>query len=396
MPFELVLLSGAAHLLTAAFAYACHTAVVLFDSSPTVAAIDSPFFRWDAFHFAHIADHGYVYEYEWAFFPGVPSVLRILSSSSGSDHLSFLFHALALLPISMFSALTLYELSSLVLGSPKLARLATLLSLLPSSPITLRLAPSPEGWYTCAAYRGMLHCARKEWLRAALWFMIAGSFRSNGIVLAGFILWGMLVEPFLLQKKISLANLCKSIPLVGMVFAPFIYHHCNAYLAFCLSADVSAPEWCSRTIPSIYSYVQAKYWNVGLFKYWTLQQLPNFILPAPVLLILFSFSFWYLRNLCPDRRAVERRPSSPSSSNFLTLKLVPHVIHTCFMGVTLLVASHTQIALRLAASMPTIYWAAAWLHCHKPTHSLARLWVWWSFLWGSISIILWTAFLPPA
>lgn len=184
-----------------------------------------------------------------------------------------------------------------------------------------------------------------------------------------------------------------------MVFAPFIYHHFTAYLAFCLTPDVSPPDWCSRTIPSIYGHVQAKYWNVGLFKYWTLQQLPNFILPAPVLLLLFSFSYWYLRNLHLDWCAAEGRPSSASSSSgspFLTLKLIPHVIHTCFMGVTLLVASHTQIALRLAASMPTIYWAAAWLHYHQPTHNLARLWVWWSFLWGGISIVLWVAFLPPA
>ncbi|KAL4268204.1 GPI mannosyltransferase 2 [Pleurotus pulmonarius] len=313
-----------------------------------------------------------------------------------SDESSLLFHALALLPVSIFSAVTLYELSLLVLGSPKLARFATLLSLLPSSPTTLRLAASPEGWYTCTVYRGMLHCARKEWFRAALWFMIAGSFRSNGITLAGFLLWGIAIEPFLLNKKISLAHLCKSIPLAGMVFAPFVYHHFNAFLAFCLTPDISPPEWCSRTIPSIYGYVQAKYWNVGLFKYWTPQQLPNFILPAPALLLLFSFTYWYLRDLHLHWRAAMEQPSSASSprSPFLTIKLAPHVIHTCFMGVTLLVASHTQITLRLAASMPTIYWAAAWLHYDQP--SLARLWVWWSFLWGGISIVLWTAFLPPA
>jgi phosphatidylinositol glycan class V len=35
-------------------------------------------FRWDMFHFSHIAQRGYEYEYEFAFFPGVPLVLNLL------------------------------------------------------------------------------------------------------------------------------------------------------------------------------------------------------------------------------------------------------------------------------------------------------------------------------
>ena len=52
----------------------------LFDSSPSILSNGSrasPLLRWDAFHFAHIALNGYVHEYEWAFFPGTPLVMRI-------------------------------------------------------------------------------------------------------------------------------------------------------------------------------------------------------------------------------------------------------------------------------------------------------------------------------
>ena len=51
---------------------------------------------------------------------------------------------------------------------------------------------------------GMLHCARKEWLSAASVFAVACAFRSTGIFLSGFILWGMLVEPVLARHKVRL------------------------------------------------------------------------------------------------------------------------------------------------------------------------------------------------
>ena len=36
----------------------------------------SSLMRWDAFHFVHVAQRGYVYEYEFAFLPGTPAVMR--------------------------------------------------------------------------------------------------------------------------------------------------------------------------------------------------------------------------------------------------------------------------------------------------------------------------------
>ena len=33
--------------------------------------------RWDVFHFTHIAQNGYVYEYEYAFMPGTPAIMRL-------------------------------------------------------------------------------------------------------------------------------------------------------------------------------------------------------------------------------------------------------------------------------------------------------------------------------
>ena len=145
----------------------------LFDSSPKILLAPSTLssirhvtralFRWDGFHFAHIAMQGYTYEHEWAFFPGAPVVMRVMAR-----FISFLLpHATddsptydelllgGLLATSACSgATTLYRLTMHHTKSANIAFLASLLSLLPSSPVTLRLAPYTEPFFTYLSYRG--------------------------------------------------------------------------------------------------------------------------------------------------------------------------------------------------------------------------------------------------
>jgi len=52
---------------------------------------------------------------------------------------------------------------------------------------------------------------------AALLFAFAGTFRSNGILLSGFILWGLLIQPFLENRKVCRFN-CVTPSLTYAVF----------------------------------------------------------------------------------------------------------------------------------------------------------------------------------
>ncbi|KAJ2913232.1 hypothetical protein MD484_g7179, partial [Candolleomyces efflorescens] len=232
----------------------------------------------------------------------------------------------------------------------------------------------------------MLYSARSQYLRASIVFALASCFRSNGVFLAGFIIWGLLI-----QTKPRFASGVYATFLSALVFAPFVYHNYTGYASFC-EDNPHRPAWCNNFIPSIYTHVQSEYWDNGLFRYWTLQQLPNILIALPPLLLIYAFGFWHLK-------AVYARSQSP----FASITLTPHVLHAIFTSSLLLFASHTQITLRLAASMPTLYWAAAWLWTHPSQdgkgfryRSWAKAWVYWSAIWGSISIVLWAAFLPPA
>jgi hypothetical protein len=47
---------------------------------------------------------------------------------------------------------------------------------------------------------------------------------------------------------------------------------------------------------NLYSHIQRKHWNVGLFRYWTIQQIPNFLLAGPILIISFLAVFQWIQS----------------------------------------------------------------------------------------------------
>jgi len=147
----------------------------LFDTSPLLVPLPRPLhplLRWDSFHFLHLAKYGYVYEHEWAFFPGtiyLTGLTRylgsILDGLIGSDSFSNILSVGLLAVLAYDTSQTLYSLSLHHLQSPALALSASLLSLLPTSPATLYFVPCTEPFFTYFSYRGMLLLTRYPILR---------------------------------------------------------------------------------------------------------------------------------------------------------------------------------------------------------------------------------------
>lgn len=49
------------------------------------------------------------------------------------------------------------------------------------------------------------------------------------------------------------------------------------YHKFCGADNPMQRPWCSSLLPNLYGFVQSHYWNNGLFAFWTLEHLPNFV-----------------------------------------------------------------------------------------------------------------------
>lgn len=103
---------------------------------------------------------------------------------------------------------------------------------------------------------------------------------------------------------------------------------------------------------------------MGPFRYWTLSQLPNFLLAGPVLALSLCASYTFyshnnsyvLRSLVPF---LDLPPPKPSASPFLDRRHTPFVHLSTALTFLLLFASHVQIILRLCASNPVVFWYAA-------------------------------------
>lgn len=163
VPDHLRLLDGLtvlSRLLAAALVDLSSSYLTLFDASPSIVFPPSStpsLFRWDAFHFTAIAKNGYSHEHHWAFFPGVPILLR------AAHRLPTLFLDVVP-PLSWFTILNaaiaipttraIYHLTLIHFRSPSFALLTALLSLLPASPATLYLAPYAEPIFTLLSYQG--------------------------------------------------------------------------------------------------------------------------------------------------------------------------------------------------------------------------------------------------
>jgi phosphatidylinositol glycan class V len=147
--------------------------------------------------------------------------------------------------------------------------------------------------------------------------------------------------------------------------------------------------------------------NVGLFRYWTLSNLPLFLLAAPVLWLLFASSVTVLRS-CADHplhwRPVPRTggTSDPRNGSRAICKLPELALPQLLLAVAATTTFHVQIVNRIASGYPIWYLIiATWLddqHTASPGKHLQRA-QWFSrgiVVYALIQGMLYANFLPPA
>lgn len=183
----------------------------------------------------------------------------------------------------------------------------------------------------------------------------------------------------------------------------------------------------SRAITHIESASASSHRNVGPFRYWTLTQLPNWILASPVLFLIARWLASYYkadvhlvirRTLLPfkvTQKMFAKKPTEPNSEHSPTTdtrnltisirsapQLLPYAHYTLILFLILIISSHVQIALRFATqgALPVVWWSAAeliekrsiFIHGKFSMNALLIF----SLAWQTISIVLYAGFYPPA
>lgn len=207
------------------------------------------------------------------------------------------------------------------------------------------------------------------YLLSGLFAAISYGFRANCLLLGILYLYDLAtIRPFPSYSPVFTGLL------LGLAFVFTQYHN---YISICVGSDRG--EWCDSKLPLLFTYAQAHYWNNGFFKYWTPNNIPNFIFGAPTIL-LSLVSIRYFRNIYPVGR------------------VYPVLIVNSVFIVLLLIMWHVQIVTRIHLFMPIIYWLVGGLLTQpNETHrKWGQICVGYFVIWNVLQTSLFGAFLPPA
>jgi len=230
--------------------------------------------------------------------------------------------------------------------------------------------------------------------------------RSNGILGGLLFLYDAVLQVVhLLRDGISTKGVRKLLALgVGgalVAFGAFLPQY-EAYQGFC-RADVQHERrpWCDHAIPSIFAFVQQHYWNTGLFRYWTLSNLPLFLLAMPCLWILLVSSAWAY----PTSPISATLGDLPTRDTFDRESLIRLAMPQAVLALAALTSYHVQIINRLSSGYPLWYiWLASMIATpreHSANNLISRkkageLMVRTMAIYAIVQGGLFASFLPPA
>lgn len=173
---------------------------------------------------------------------------------------------------------------------------------------------------------------------------------------------------------------------------------CCVYQHYILPFDTFCPQrggWCetqlSASLPftsvNFYNHIQHHYWNVGFLKYWAINNIPNFLLAMPNIVVLL-YSTIYFSKIYPHYR------------------LKPLIVITQALLIMLIFFAHVQIINRVSSFIPLHLWYMAdrilkTSYKQDDTHpigddKIVKAYIYWLALWIPLQTVLFACFLPPA
>lgn len=309
---------------------------------------------WDSVFFVTSAERGHLYEHEWAFSWTWARLLALFGSREGAATAAIAASCLS----HFLAALMLQKLTNAVFRDKRLADTAALMYVLSPAGIFM-VAGYTESTFALLSFTGLYLRQKSMYPAAGLVLGASCLLRGNGL------LWGLpfLFDLFGALKRVQWAKSAQIVLGGSLVAFFFLYTQYLPWQQFCPQRG----EWCAKSLPSIYGYVQKRYWNVGFLNYWTPNNIPNFLFAAPVLGLMYQGMSW-----------------KPALRPFYAVHAV--------MGLSCLLMWHVQIITRISTCLPTLYWYLAQLAQGYNGDRVFR----YIFVWITFQVVMWGAYLPPA
>ncbi|RUS21599.1 GPI mannosyltransferase 2 [Endogone sp. FLAS-F59071] len=398
-------------------------------SSPLLNHLARPalavFLRWDAFYFLHIAEQGYIYEQEHAFFPLVPLMARAVARTGRfeprdrrapsllqpvvwvlGDRCAIVIAGTLISNISfILAAGELYRLTRAVFPEqPRLAFLTGLAYIFTPSSMFMS-AFYTESLFALLSFWGMREWADgRNWSAAVAW-ATAGGVRSNALVYAGFFVWKEVVIGIKEGKwkdiKDVAYRLFTTIGCSLVVLSGFAVFQWYGYQQYCIKFTPPRP-WCGATIPMLYGFVQREYWNNGFLCYYEIKQIPNFLFAAPMIALSCAAISSYARYDWSRFLSLGFRsrpdPAASTSAYHVNARLLPFVYLWLVLLAYCTTSMHVQVVTRFFSSVPGVYWfvAEAWSRKDGQDMWVGKAVTRYFVLYGMVGVVLFANFFPPA
>lgn len=133
--------------------------------------------------------------------------------------------------------------------------------------------------------------------------------------------------------------------------------------------------------------------NCGLFRYWTLSNLPLFLLAAPMLTIMAISGMWALSYPAHPLSREKQPPSTPIAADTFILRNL--AISQLVLALLTLTTAHVQIITRISSASPVWVWALA-MASGAGTSPWTKNAVRFMVMYSIIQAGLFASFLPPA
>ncbi|KAF7521340.1 hypothetical protein G7054_g12485 [Neopestalotiopsis clavispora] len=369
--------------------------------------------RWDAIYFIQSARRGYVFEQEWAFGLGLPTTISAIVKVfnklgvEGNDALEPLIGVGISHVAHLLSVLALYRLG-LRLYSQQTAVIAALLHII--SPAGLFLsAPYNEAPFSFLTFSGFLlfsyGCLEKTRsvrgdaaiVGSGMILGLATTFRSNGI-LNGVPFAAYAISELISVLKSPNAFSLRRLAALGIggqyIAMGSIGPQVLAYQSFCSGSSALDPRpWCNAWLPSIYTFVQERYWNVGFLRYWVPGNIPLFLLASPMIYLLTK-SGW---SMLGESVLEIKNPKSPADAFAgASLLVAAMAFSQLLLAGAAVTTYHIQVITRISSAYPLWYFWLARQLGQADTSKRAGGIVMYMVMYATIQGVLFASFLPPA